>query len=140
MLQIMLTPLRRYADFNGRAGREEFWLFMLFNYIVAMLYGVAVLLLLLLMLLADMSESDMVAFTWVLLIPWGLYGLYLLVPALAVTVRRLHDTDRSGWSILLGMIPIIGSIFLLLWYATPGTRGPNRYGPDPLAGAAQPFA
>ena len=140
MLQIMLTPLRRYADFHGRSGREEFWLFMLFNYILAMAYSAAVGLIFLLFALMDMSESDMISALTFLLIPWGLYSLYLFLPALAVTVRRLHDTDRSGWHILLGVIPLIGSIFLMLWYATRGTSGPNRYGAPPPSDVAQAFA
>lgn len=139
MLQIMLTPLRRYADFQGRAGREEFWLFMLFNYILAMAYSAALGLLFLLFAIMDMSESDMFDALTFLLIPWGLYSLYLFIPALAVTVRRLHDTDRSGWHILLGIIPLIGSIFLMLWYATRGTSGPNRYGAPPSSDVAQAF-
>ena len=95
MLQIMLTPLRRYADFRGRSGREEFWLFMLFNYIVAMAYCAAIGLIMLLLALMDMRESDMISAAFILLVPYLLYSLYLFVPALAVTVRRLHDTDRT---------------------------------------------
>ena len=136
MLQIMLMPLRRYADFRGRAGREEFWLFMLFNYIVSMVFASALGLIMLLLFAMDMSESEMLTVCYLLVVPWGLWSLYLLIPALAVTVRRLHDTDRSGWNILLGLIPVIGSIFLLLWYATRGTPGPNRWGaPDDAAEA-----
>jgi uncharacterized membrane protein YhaH (DUF805 family) len=63
----------------------------------------------------------------------GLYTLAVLLPSIAVTVRRLHDTDRSGWWILLGFIPIIGGIILLVFYVLEGTRGPNRFGPDPKA-------
>lgn len=140
MLQIMLTPLRRYADFQGRAGREEFWLFMLFNYIVVLAYSAALGLIFLLFAIMDMRESDMFDALTFLLIPWGLYSLYLFIPALAVTVRRLHDTDRSGWHILIGIIPLIGSIFLMLWYATRGTPGPNRYGAPPPSDVAQAFA
>lgn len=98
MLHIMMLPLRRYADFRGRSGREEFWLLMI--------------------------------------APILLHSLCILIPALAATVRRLHDMDRSGWNIFIGLIPLVGSIFLLLWHATPGTRGPNRYGPAPQADGA----
>ena len=140
MLQIMLTPLRRYADFHGRSGREEFWLFMLFNYIVAMTYCAAIGLIMLLLALMDMRESDMISAAFILFVPYVLYSLYLIVPSLAVTVRRLHDTDRSGWCILLGVIPLIGSIFLMLWYATRGTIGPNRYGAPPPSDVAPAFA
>ncbi len=62
----------------------------------------------------------------------SLFGLAILLPAIAVTVRRLHDTDRSGWWIFLGLIPIIGSLVLLFWYVSRGTEGDNRFGPDPL--------
>lgn len=141
MLHWMLMPLRRYADFSGRSGREEFWLFMLFNYILGMIYGAAVGVVILLLYLMDMSENDMLNVCYILIVPALLYSLYLIIPSLAVAVRRLHDTGRSGWNILLGLIPLVGSIILLLWYATPGNRGPNRFGPDPLAdAAAQPFA
>ena len=68
----------------------------------------------------------------------GLYTLAVLLPSIAVTVRRLHDTDRTGWWILLGFIPIIGGIVLLVFYVLEGTRGPNRYGPDPKATTQAP--
>ena len=63
-----------------------------------------------------------------------LFALALVIPGLAVTVRRLHDTDRSGWTILLGLIPLIGAIMLLVFYCSEGTPGPNRFGDDPKAG------
>jgi uncharacterized membrane protein YhaH (DUF805 family) len=68
----------------------------------------------------------------------GLYSLAVLLPTIAVTVRRLHDTDRTGWWILLGFIPVIGGIVLLVFYVLEGTRGPNRYGPDPKSIAPTP--
>jgi uncharacterized membrane protein YhaH (DUF805 family) len=140
MLQIMLMPLRRYADFRGRAGREEFWLFMLFNYIVAMVFASALGIIMLLLYAMDVSESEMLTVCYLLVVPWGLWSLYLVIPALAVTVRRLHDVDKSGWHILLGLIPVIGTIFLLLWYATRGTPGANRWGAPSGDDAAQAFA
>jgi uncharacterized membrane protein YhaH (DUF805 family) len=60
-----------------------------------------------------------------------LFGLASFIPSLSVTVRRLHDTDKSGWLILLGLIPLIGVIILLVFYILPGTKGPNKFGPDP---------
>jgi uncharacterized membrane protein YhaH (DUF805 family) len=66
----------------------------------------------------------------------GLLSLALLLPYLGIAVRRLHDTDRSGWWILIGLVPIVGIILLIVWYCTAGTAGPNTYGPDPKAGAA----
>lgn len=141
MLQIMLMPLRRYADFSGRSGREEFWLFMLFTYLIALAYCAVCGVVLLLLFLAEMSESDLMTACLFLFVPWGLASLYLFVPTLAVSVRRLHDTGRSGWAILIGLIPLVGAIFLLLWYASRGSPGPNRFGPAPQDGdAAQAFA
>jgi uncharacterized membrane protein YhaH (DUF805 family) len=64
----------------------------------------------------------------------SLVSLALFLPGLAVSVRRLHDTDRSGWWVLLFLIPLIGAIVLLIWYCSRGTPGGNRFGPDPLAG------
>jgi uncharacterized membrane protein YhaH (DUF805 family) len=72
----------------------------------------------------------------------GIYSLAVFIPNLAVAVRRMHDQDKSGWWILIGFVPFIGGIWLLVLYLIDGTRGPNRYGPDPKAGttAAQTFA
>jgi uncharacterized membrane protein YhaH (DUF805 family) len=63
---------------------------------------------------------------------YSLAGLGLLLPSVAVAVRRLHDTARSGWFFVLGLIPLIGAIILIVWYCQPGTPGPNQYGTDPL--------
>jgi uncharacterized membrane protein YhaH (DUF805 family) len=73
----------------------------------------------------------------------GLYGLAVLIPSIAVTVRRLHDTDRSGWWFLIQLIPIVGGIILLVFVCLEGTRGPNRFGADPkqeVAAGQQPEA
>ena len=64
----------------------------------------------------------------------SIYSLAVLLPAIGVTVRRLHDADKSGWLVLLGLIPFIGTIILFIICITPGTPGPNKYGPDPTAG------
>ena len=64
----------------------------------------------------------------------ALFGLATILPSLAVAVRRLHDLDRTGWWIFIGLIPLIGWIILIIWYCTRGTVGPNRFGPDPLGG------
>ena len=72
--------------------------------------------------------------------PWGfpgialaIYSLLLFIPNLAVSVRRLHDQDKSGWWILIGFVPLIGAIWLFVLYVLESTRGPNRFGPDPKA-------
>jgi uncharacterized membrane protein YhaH (DUF805 family) len=65
----------------------------------------------------------------------SLYSLAVLVPSVAVGVRRMHDIGKSGWVLLVGLIPIIGAILLIIWAATEGNRGPNQYGSDPKDGA-----
>jgi uncharacterized membrane protein YhaH (DUF805 family) len=112
-----LVVLERYAKFDGRAGRAEFWWFVLANFIVVVALGI----------LAGIAD--------IFTILYFLYAIALFIPSLAVAVRRLHDTDKSGWFILLGLIPIVGFIILIVFYATEGTNGPNNYGaaPEPAA-------
>lgn len=139
MLTWGLLPFRRYAEFSGRSRRREYWNFVLFNLVLSMVYGAVFGIVMLLLYLADMSEDGMMTICYILLVPAILYELWAFIPGLAVTVRRLHDLDRSGWFLLLGLIPLVGPIVLIVWYCTEGTRGPNRYGPDPLAGDAAPI-
>lgn len=103
-----------YANFSGRARRSEYWYFVLFNIIFA------VGLFLLSMVLGRIGFFLYVA-----------YALITLVPGLAVAVRRLHDTNKSGWYYFVCLIPIIGSIWLIVLLATEGDHGTNQYGPDP---------
>lgn len=108
-----------YANFNGRARREEYWMFVLFNMLFAI--GIAVISSVL------TSLTNIEAF-------FGLYAIYILgvlVPSLAVAVRRLHDINKSGWFYLIVLIPIIGSIWLLVLFVTEGDAGANDYGTDP---------
>lgn len=123
----MLMPLRRYAEFSGRSQRKEYWMFVLLNVIL----GAVVLGALAVTYYTRMSETAMTALLTPLFFLHGLASLVFIIPGLAVTVRRLHDTGRSGWNILLGLIPIIGPFLLLVFYITDGTSGPNRFGPDP---------
>jgi uncharacterized membrane protein YhaH (DUF805 family) len=127
-MQWMLMPLKRYADFQGRSTRMEFWMFFLFVMIVMIvlqtLAGI--------MLASSMSVDPQTGvvtgggFGIFAIIIWVFY-LAVLVPSIAVGVRRMHDQDKSGWFIL---IPIANLVF----YCLPGTPGPNRFGPDPLGG------
>jgi len=114
-----LTVLKKYAVFGGRARRKEYWMFLLFNIIFTI---VAVIL-------------DNVLGTAIENLGYGLfyilYGLAVLLPALAVTVRRLHDTGKSGWWIFISLIPLIGAIWLLVLLATDSQPGKNQYGPNP---------
>jgi uncharacterized membrane protein YhaH (DUF805 family) len=138
MLTWGLLPLRRYAEFSGRSRRKEFWMFVLFNYAVGLVYGALLGILMLLLYFTDMSEAMMLTILVISLVPWLIYSLWLMIPGLALTVRRLHDLDKSAWNLLWALIPVGGAIALLAWYCTEGTRGPNRFGPDPLAGDAAP--
>jgi uncharacterized membrane protein YhaH (DUF805 family) len=121
-----LEVLRKYAQFDGRARRKEYWFFALFNVLVAfvlcMLTVGGVLLL---------GHSDMNAMIGLMFIPITLYWLAVLVPSLAVTVRRLHDTGRSGWWYFIAFVPFVGGIVLLIFTLMEGTPGPNMYGPNP---------
>ena len=126
----MLMPLRRYAEFSGRSRRKEYWMFVLLNLLLSLFVWT----LLLATFVAGMSEGAMTVVMTPVFLVYGLVALAFIIPGLAVTVRRLHDTDRSGWNILLGLIPIVGVIVLLVFYCTEGTPGPNRFGPDPKAG------
>jgi uncharacterized membrane protein YhaH (DUF805 family) len=111
--------LRQYADFNGRARRTEFWMFMLVSVIVGILLGLV----------------DEVVFVGPGLSTTGwlgtVYSIALIIPSLAVGARRLHDTGRSGWWLLIGVIPLIGAIALIVFFALEGQRSSNAYGPDP---------
>ena len=139
----MLMPLRRYADFSGRSRRMEYWMYvlgcMIAFAVVGVIFGVV--------LGAassggavnpDGSPSAGLLGGSMLLIGGVLVlALALLVPTIAVQVRRLHDQNLSGWIVLIGYIPIvnyIGGIVLLVFMCLPGTVGPNKYGPDPLEG------
>lgn len=113
--------LKNYMGFQGRASRTEFWMFMLFNFIVSFVLGFIG------GMLNRGSESGAGVGDWLSV----LYMLAIFLPALAVQIRRLHDTNRSGWWSLIGLIPIIGVIVILIFCALPGTPGGNDYGEEP---------
>lgn len=102
-----------FANFEGRARRSEYWYFVLFNMLAA---------------IAAMAIDGILGLGFVVYL---IYVLAALIPGLAVAVRRLHDTNRSGWLMLIALIPLIGPILLIVWFATEGTSGPNEYGDDP---------
>ena len=108
-----------YANFTGRARRQEYWMFVLFNLIFVI--GVAVVSGILTAL------TDVAAFASLYVI----YVLGIIIPSLAVAVRRLHDVGKSGWFYFISLIPLIGGIWLIILFATEGDKGPNSYGPDP---------
>ena len=113
--------LEQYADFEGRARRAEFWWFNL------VLYGINIVIVI---LGAVLGEFLAVLETVSTVVLW-IHGLALLLPQLAVTARRLHDTGKSGWWMLLMLIPILGWIPLLVFLLTPSDAGQNRYGREP---------
>jgi uncharacterized membrane protein YhaH (DUF805 family) len=124
-----MEALRKYATFEGRARRKEYWFFTLFN----------------LLAVVALTFVDMAIGTFNEQAEIGLFGgvylLAVLIPSLAVTVRRLHDTDRSGWWILLNLIPVIGSIVLMVFAVLDSQPGGNRFGPNPkgVIGAGTPM-
>jgi uncharacterized membrane protein YhaH (DUF805 family) len=116
------TVLGKYATFTGRAPRSEYWWWLLTMIILFSILGVIDGLVIAPML--GIEPSDPTAGQPLSLI----VSLGLLLPNIAVSVRRLHDTDRSGWWLLLGLIPLIGSLVLLVFYLQRGTEGSNRFG------------
>jgi uncharacterized membrane protein YhaH (DUF805 family) len=107
-----LAVLKKYAVFNGRARRKEYWMFFLFNLIFSFVLG-----------FIDGILGTVFIGT--------IYGLVVLIPGIAVTVRRLHDIGRTGWWVLIGLIPLIGLIVLIVFAATDGNKGSNEYGSNP---------
>ena len=110
----MFEAVKKYAVFSGRSRRKEYWLFFL--------------LLTILNIVAMLIDRAMGMATL-----QGIVVLGLLIPNIAVSVRRLHDRDKSGWWVLLIFIPLIGAIILIVWFCLRGTVGKNRFGDDPLA-------
>ncbi len=110
-----LSALSNYAQFNGRARRAEYWNFLLFNMIACIT----------LMLLAAVTNAFFIAL--------GVYYLGVFIPSLAVSVRRMHDLGKSGWYLLVSLIPLVGGIWYLVLVCTEGEQGANEYGPDPKA-------
>ena len=118
--------LKQYADFSGRARRKEFWMFVLFN----MIFSIA--LCVLDVIFGTSAGSSDAPFAMGLF--QGIYSLGVLIPGLAVCVRRLHDIGKSGWYYFIVLIPIIGSIILLVWFCKEGERNSNEWGEDPKLG------
>lgn len=111
--------LRKYAVFSGRARRKEYWFFALFNFLVSIA---------LVMVEAALGMGDLESGYGPIS---GLYSLAVIIPGLAVSVRRLHDTGRSGWWFLVVLVPLIGAIVLLVFTLLDSEAGTNEYGPNP---------
>ena len=109
------TVFSKYATITGRASRSEYWYFQLFYTLVYV--GV-------------MVVSTVIPFLAILVL---VFAVAMFIPTITVSIRRLHDKNRSGWWLLLSFIPLIGILVLLFWFVTAGTDGPNAFGADPLA-------
>lgn len=122
--QSIKSVFSKYADFSGRATRSEFWYFYLFTFLVGMVYFFAVI------TTAVTSGVNSAALTYIQAI-YAIYALGIMIPSLALTVRRLHDTGHSGWWIFLNLLLVIGSIVLFIWYITDSDPDTNEYGDNP---------
>ncbi|WP_424767616.1 DUF805 domain-containing protein [Paenibacillus sp. sgz302251] len=107
-----LKVLKNYVGFQGRARRKEYWMFVLFSFIISLVLTIVE------------------AVTGMPAVLTGLYSLAILLPSLAVSVRRLHDTGRSGWWLLISLIPLVGGIILLVFMCLDSEEN-NKYGPNP---------
>jgi uncharacterized membrane protein YhaH (DUF805 family) len=114
-----LEVLKKYAVFSGRAHREEYWMFYLFNAIISLV----------LFFVESITGSSMGVLSTI-------YGLGIVIPTLAVSVRRLHDTNHSGMWLFISLVPLIGVIVLIVFYTQDSQQGENQYGPNPKATVA----
>lgn len=116
-----LMALKKYAVFGGRSRRKEYWFFVLFSFIGAIIIG------------ALQQVNGLMQIASLLS---AVYSLGLLIPSLAAASRRLHDTGRSAWWLLLVLIPLIGGIILIIFMVFDSQPGDNKYGPNPKSDAA----
>ncbi|GAB2641002.1 DUF805 domain-containing protein [Kribbella swartbergensis] len=121
-MQWYIDVLKKYAVFSGRARRKEYWMFVLFNVIISIILGIIDRI-----IGTDFGNNS--GNGWLSTI----YSLAVLVPSIAVGIRRMHDTNRSGWWVLINLVPCIGWIWFIVLAAQEGTAGDNQHGPDPKA-------
>ena len=112
------TCFRKYITFSGRATRPEYWYFILFLFVGGIVAGLADAMI----FGVEEDSGELLSI---------LFSLATFLPSLAVGVRRLHDIGRSGWWLLIGLVPLIGAIVLIVWFATKSQDGANDHGPDP---------
>ncbi|WP_340123238.1 DUF805 domain-containing protein [Methylobacter svalbardensis] len=121
-----LEVLKKYAVFDGRARRKEYWFFFLFNIIISMILSAV-----------DGLTGSFNPETGVGLLG-GIYTIAVLIPSIAVSVRRLHDTGRSGWWLLIGLIPLIGTIICFVFMVQDSESSENEYGSNPKGDGIEP--
>ena len=109
-----LGVLKKYAEFSGRARRKEFWMYTLFNVIIMVV----------------LTVID--GFIGIPILS-GIYALGVLLPGIAVSARRMHDIGKSGWWLLIGLVPFLGAIVLIIFFVMDSNPGDNRFGPNPKA-------
>ena len=114
-----LEVLKKYAVFNGRARRTEYWMFFLFNFMIGVVLGIV---------------GGILGVAYLIV---TLYVLAVIIPGIAVSVRRLHDTERSGWGLLISFVPLIGAIVLLVFMVQDSKPGQNQYGANPKGATAE---
>jgi uncharacterized membrane protein YhaH (DUF805 family) len=130
-VQEMILPLKRYAQFEGRANRREYWMFQLFLLLAATAVGaISMMVAFVAAVFLQADSSWMAGITIGALALVGLLWLATIVPLIAVTVRRLHDCNQSGWLYLLALVPM-GGLVILVFALLPGTPQDNLYGPVP---------
>jgi uncharacterized membrane protein YhaH (DUF805 family) len=113
---------KNYINFQGRARRKAYWMFVLFNIIAVIVLG---------LIEGTLGLSGQNGYG----ILTGLYSLAIILPGLAVAARRLHDTGRSAWWLLIGLVPLVGPIVLLVFFVQDSQPGSNQYGPNPKESA-----
>ncbi|UTP39125.1 DUF805 domain-containing protein [Phenylobacterium sp. LH3H17] len=132
-MDMMFEPIRKYAQFSGRARRKEYWMFCL------LIIGIEIVFYTLMGILGagPMMAGDPTVgvnpAAGLLMLVFSVVMLGLFIPSLAVSFRRLHDTNRSAWWLLIALIPLLGVVVLLVFMLLDGTQGDNRFGPDPKA-------
>ncbi len=118
-MEIYVSALKKYTEVEGRAGRKEYWTFIIFNFVVTVILSII---------------GALIKIPWLHMI----YTLAILLPVFSVLVRRLHDINKSGWWILIFFIPLIGSLILLYYMLKDSQAGSNQYGPNPKGQEAVP--
>jgi uncharacterized membrane protein YhaH (DUF805 family) len=119
-----LDVLKKYAVFSGRARRKEYWYFCLFNVIISIVLAIID------VIFGTFSRAAGIGLLG------GIYALAVLIPGLAVSVRRLHDRNRSGWWLFIALVPLIGAIVLVVFMVQDSQEGDNQYGPNPKRAVA----
>ncbi|ORE89690.1 DUF805 domain-containing protein [Aurantimonas sp. 22II-16-19i] len=133
-MSILLQPYQRFFDFSGRSRRKEYWLYILVFYVVMFVLAFVDAALGLggsSQTALDTTDGFSASASAEGGILTGIWAIANIIPLLACAIRRLHDTDRSGWWVLISLIPLIGTIWLIVLMCLDGTSGRNRFGPDP---------